>query len=69
MQVNIEVPKEEQQERAVKANADIQTLWTKTPTEIDDWVDARYAEGGPGIRRMFKLIFVAIIFILRKIGG
>ena len=58
---------EEQQKKAAKADAILNTLQTKTPAEIEAWVDDNI-NNVADVKTMFKRILVLLAVVSRGIG-
>ena len=57
---------EEQQRKAVKADAVLNALQTKTPAEIDDWVEANL-NNIADVKVMFKRILKMLALLSRQL--
>ena len=65
MQVNVEVPLDEQHKRAAKANAVLDALNTKTPQEINTYINSKTAD--PDLRDLFQALFIGVAALMRDL--
>jgi hypothetical protein len=66
MRRDYKASQEEKYQAETVRDGPVQTLLTKSPTEIEAWVDATAVDAA-GVRKVLKLILRVLVVILRRV--
>jgi hypothetical protein len=66
MRRDIQTTPEARDERAMRHDARVEALLTRTSTEIDEWVESNVTTIA-GVRAALKIVFRVLILLLRRV--